>query len=100
MSGGKFDYYQHHIHYIAETIQSMLDRQGTKKSADDYYSFESDEYETFPEEVEAKMREGLAVLRRAYIYAHRIDWYLSGDDGDENFLKRLEEELNQLEDGN
>jgi hypothetical protein len=32
-------------------------------------------------------------LKAGYIYAHRIDWLLSGDDGEESFNKRLTEEL-------
>ena len=43
------------------------------------------------------MKEGIEILKKAQIYAHRIDWLLSGDDGEESFLKRLEEDLNELE---
>jgi hypothetical protein len=39
----------------------------------------------------------MKVLRVAAVYAQRIDWLLSGDDGEESFLKRLKEELGQLE---
>jgi hypothetical protein len=42
------------------------------------------------------MKEGIEVLKRAQIYAQRIDWLLSGDDGEESFLKRLEKDLNEL----
>jgi len=50
----------------------------------------------YPDEVIEKMKEGIEALKRAQIYAHRIDWLLSGDDGEESFLRRLEEELNEL----
>jgi len=50
----------------------------------------------YPDEVIEKMKEGIEVLKRAQIYAQRIDWLLSGDDGEESFLKRLEEELNEI----
>jgi hypothetical protein len=50
----------------------------------------------YPDEVIEKMKEGIEVLKRAQIYAQRIDWLLSGDDGEESFLRRLEEELNEL----
>ena len=33
----------------------------------------------------------------AAIYAQRIDWLLSGDDGEESFKRRLKEELDELE---
>jgi len=39
----------------------------------------------------------MKVLKVASVYAQRIDWLLSGDDGEESFLKRLKEELGQLE---
>ena len=46
------------------------------------------------------MRQGLKIIRKAYIYAQRIDWLLSGDDGEESFHERLEEELNELKHDN
>jgi hypothetical protein len=36
-------------------------------------------------------------IRVAAVYAQRIDWLISGDDGEESFLERLKEELGQLE---
>jgi hypothetical protein len=32
----------------------------------------------------------------AEIYAQRIDWLLSGDDGEDSFRKRLKEDLERL----
>jgi hypothetical protein len=32
----------------------------------------------------------------AQVYAHRVDWLLSGDDGEESFLRRLAEDLKNL----
>ena len=42
------------------------------------------------------MKKGLIALKVAAIYAHRIDWLLSGDDGEESFKRRLKEELDAL----
>ena len=36
------------------------------------------------------------ILKQAEIYAQRIDWLLSGDDGEESFHERLKEELEEL----
>ena len=36
------------------------------------------------------------VLRMAYIYAKRVDWMLSGDDGEDTLVERLQEELQAL----
>ncbi|MGV8096736.1 MAG: hypothetical protein AB2L24_33180 [Mangrovibacterium sp.] len=35
-------------------------------------------------------------MRIAEIYAHRVDWFLSGDDGEEHFIKRLKEDLDEF----
>jgi hypothetical protein len=45
------------------------------------------------------LKEAVRVLRIAQIYAHRVDWYFSGDDGEESFIERLKEDLNKLENG-
>ena len=49
-----------------------------------------------PEVVE-EFKKGLKILKTAAIYAQRIDWLLSGDDGEESFKRRLKEELDELE---
>jgi hypothetical protein len=79
MSGGHFDHNQCHIHTIAESIQSYLDG--------------GNEYGYCPEVLE-KMEHAVKVLNEAFVYAHRIDWLLSDDDGEQTFLKLLEEDLN------
>ena len=49
-----------------------------------------------PEVIE-EFKKGLKILKTAAVYAQRIDWLLSGDDGEESFKERLKEELNELE---
>ena len=101
MSGGHFDYNQYWINDIANSIERELSRQGKEKPISESYGdkeyFEKypDEkyYYTYPEIVQKKMREAVKQLKIAAIYAQRVDWYLSGDDGDESFIERLEEEL-------
>lgn len=74
---------------MVEQLADVIDRRGLPS---DYYA-----NGTCPlglsEETYREMRNGLAILRAAAIYAHRIDYLLSGDDGEETFLKRLKEEL-------
>jgi hypothetical protein len=103
MSGGAFEYKQYHIKQIAEEIQSELDKQGKERSKEELYMM-GDYYEeypeerfeiTYPKEIQDRMSEAVKALEIAHIYAQRVDWYLSGDDGDESFLRRLKEELNQ-----
>ena len=105
MSGGFFDYDQYRINNMADNLEEELNRQGKEKEKDDLY-FDIGYYADYPEEmyypiypdlVQEKMREAVKHLRLAAIYAQRVDWYLSGDDGAEDFLERLDEELKELE---
>jgi hypothetical protein len=91
MPGGTFDYNQYKITDIAEEIQARLDRQG-KMSKGSYWE-PPHPYETFPPEVELRLKEAVAALRIAAIYAQRADWFFSGNDGEESFIRRLDKEL-------
>lgn len=95
MSGGHFDYKQYEIDNIADEIESLLERQG-KAIDSEYNYFDNAEYEVFEADMQQRFVEAIKVLRTAAIYAQRIDWYLSGDDGEESFLERLKEELEVL----
>ena len=104
MSGGYFDYQQYCINHIADDIEYELNKQGKEKPKDELY-LSSEYYEkypeelyfyTYPENVQEKMKEAVKYLRIASIYTQRVDWFLSGDDGEESFLSRLEKELNEL----
>jgi len=43
-----------------------------------------------------KFNEAVRYLRIAQIYAQRIDWLVSADDGEDSFLKRLKEDLREI----
>lgn len=93
MSGGTFNYKQYVIDEIADEIDVLIRFQGkTESGSYGIYTFEE-----FEPRVEEKLKEAVGILRKAAIYAQRVDWYLSGDDGDESFLRRLEEDLTKLE---
>ncbi|AOW11024.1 hypothetical protein [Flavobacterium gilvum] len=104
MSGGAFDYKQYHIREIHETIQGELEKMGKPKSKDDLYGNE-EYYEKYPEELNWAIeceevvntyKTAIELLKKAEVYVQRIDWYLSGDDGVESFLRRLKEDLEKL----
>lgn len=103
MSGGAFDYKQYIISQIADDIQQEIEKSGrakTKKELEQefYFSDEPDpNHYRYPDEVLMKFIEAVRLLRKAEIYAHRIDWLLSGDDGEEQFLRRLKQDLNEQE---
>ena len=64
-----------------------------------YQEYEDGEY--YPEYTEETIqifKDAVKILRKAAIYAQRIDWLLSGDDGEDNLKERLEKELKELED--
>jgi hypothetical protein len=70
----------------------------SERIAEHYYDDagkEIDYYDYEPETIE-EFRKAIKVLREAAVYAQRIDWLLSGDDGEETFHKRLKEELGKL----
>lgn len=54
-------------------------------------------YNDFSKETLDEFRKGLDILNKAYIYAQRIDWLLSSDDGEDTFHERLKEELEEYE---
>ena len=89
MSGGTFDYYQHRIRDIYETIESYIELQGKK---DEW----GDEHQTFEPEVLKQLQDAIECLKKAYVYAHRVDWFLAGDDGEESFIERLKSDLSKL----
>jgi len=104
MSGGHFDYNQYYIDKIIEDIEEHLESMGKEREDVDnpyrreFYS-EYPELRTYPvesEEVQERMRQAIRALKIAKVYAQRVDWYLSGDDGKESFLERLDRELDKL----
>ena len=89
MSGGTFNYFQHNIRDIYETIEYHLEVQGKETEW-------GDEHPIYEQQVLKHLQDAIECLKKAYVYAHRVDWFLAGDDGNENFIKRLNEELNEL----
>lgn len=118
MSGGRFDYKQWHIDDIVNQLEEYIyGRELDEDDIDCYINglfFWSDEDKTkaekfarknrrtlpnlyeYSEETIAEFKRGLDILRQAYVYTQRIDWLLSGDDGEESFHERLREELDEL----
>lgn len=105
MSGGAFDYNQYKIREIHEDIQLELDKQGKEKSKEDLRYFDKEYFEKYTEErfypvyredVQQIFRDAIKALKISEIYAQRIDWYLSGDDGEDSLVSRLNEELNNV----
>jgi hypothetical protein len=78
MSGGYFDYAQYKISEIADSIEQLI------------RDFDCSE------ETKKEFIVGLEAINKAVIYAQRIDWLVSGDDGEESFHRRLAEDLGKM----
>jgi hypothetical protein len=84
MSGGKLNTSYRRILDIAEEIEKFL---------------ASPEALMYSLHAREEIAYGVVVMKRAAVYANRIDYLLGGDDSEESFLKRLDEELEAV-DGN
>lgn len=108
MSGGAFDYNQRLIADIADEIEDLIKTNGAKKTEEElkdypwkteewYKEFPDELYRyKYPDEVVEEFKNAAKYLRIAYVYVKRVDWLISGDDGEESFLERLKEELEKL----
>ena len=90
MSGGRFDYKQYVIMEIADQIEYLISNNE---------GMEEDEWNQGPRftpETIEQFKKAARLLREAFIYAHRIDWLVSCDDGEETFHARLSDDLRSL----
>lgn len=110
MSGGHFDYIQYRFTDMYEDIEQVISKNGIEKSieqikADNPWLDLSDKQQlewykydyNYHKEVIEEFKKGVELIKKAQVYAQRIDWLLSGDDGEESFLQRLKDDLNKLE---
>ena len=109
MSGGSMDYVSQEIQNAAEHIQRELaDTELRKKSgklldvAKHYQeSHPNVDYlkssEALTDAVIERLRDALVCVRKAAIYAERVEWLTSGDDGHQSFCLRLDERLAECE---
>ena len=89
MSGGYFDYNQHMINDIAAEVRELIET-NNDATLNDWGDRLGRFYD---DEVIAHFRDGLEALETAAIYAQRIDWLVSGDDGPKSFVERLRKGL-------
>jgi hypothetical protein len=92
MSGGFFDHSQYTLNQIVTDIEDEI-----------YYndSEEVNEYNEkrgngFSEDTIQEFKLAVWYLKQAFVYAQRVDWLLSGDDGEETFHERLKKDLEKL----
>lgn len=93
MSGGHLDDYGYfRLLQTIDAIENLI----LKNNSEQINDF-GEKIEPYSNVTIDRFREAVDFLKRAYIYAHRIDWLESGDDSEEDFHTRLTEELIKLE---
>ena len=88
MSGGEFDYKQYQIGDIADAIELLIE--------DNLFKDEYGYCRNYSAETLDKFVEAVKALRIAEAYATRVDWLVSGDDGEDTFHQRLRADLNEI----
>ena len=110
MSGGHWDYIQYRFTDVVDDIEKLIEKNGKLKSEeylkeerwhdDDWYEkYPEDRYHyEYPQEVLEEFKKGIEIIKQAQVYMHRFDWLISGDDGEESFLRIIKEDLKKLQD--
>lgn len=91
MSGGRFNYAQYQIYDIALEIDEIIES-NNDQTLNNWGEKKGREYS--PEIIE-KFKEAAHTLKQAQEMAQRVDWLLSGDDSEDSFLRRWEEEVRE-----
>jgi hypothetical protein len=89
MSGGHFDYIQYRIEDASEEIGFLI-RDNNKKGTNE---FGDPIYRSFSDEVIEKFKSGKSLIDVCAKIVKEIDYLVSGDNGEESFLKCWEENV-------
>ena len=93
MSGGHFNYKQYELGHMADEIEQLiLDNDSEEMNA----WGDKKGYGYSPETI-AKFKIARMSLLLAQIYVQRIDWLVSGDDGEDSFHSRLDADFEALD---
>jgi hypothetical protein len=95
MSGGHFNYQQYRIKDIATEIDELIASNDDETL--DQYGYRRGR--GYSEKTIARFAQAAKQLRIAATMAQRVDWLVSGDDGEESFHRRWEEELSTADHG-
>ena len=91
MSGGRFDYAQYRIYDIALEIDEVI-ASNNDQTPNEWGEKKGKEY---PPAIIEKFKEAAHTLKQAQEMAQRVDWLLSGDDSEDSFLSRWDEEVRE-----
>ena len=107
MSGGHWDYLQYRLTDVAEDIDKLIKNNVKPKTEEELNEswYDDEWYEKYPEELNhheysdeviKQFKSASTMVKIAQIYIQRMDWLLSGDDGSKSFLRRIDEDLKNL----
>jgi hypothetical protein len=88
MSGGTFDHQDYVIRDIAEQIDELIESNDCVSEYGHTRGYSPRTLDVF--------RAASDLLKRAMVMVHRIDWLVAGDDGEDTFYKRLDDDLGKL----
>jgi len=91
MSGGHFDYAQHRIEDIADSIDKLVEENDSTEKDE----WGNDIGRHYPSDIINQFKETAHTLRRAQAMAQRVDYLVSDDDGEETFRERWANEVPQ-----
>lgn len=95
MSGGSFGYKQHHILDLIEQMDEILTRVEKEPSNE----FECNSLKNYIDDIDSfksVVITNIQHLKMAHLYTQRLDWFVSGDDGEESFYERIQEDIESL----
>lgn len=92
MSGGYFDYQQSRLEDIASDIDELIEN----NDRTDKDSYGDDIGYHYPPDIIERFDETRKTLRLARAMAQRVDWLVSGDDGEDSFRERWVKEVEIL----
>jgi len=92
MSGGHFEYQQYRIEDIAQSIEELI-KSNDDESLNEWGYRRGHGYST---ETIEKFKIAVDTLEKAAIMAQRVDWLVSGDDGEDSFHRCWDEELKEI----
>ena len=84
MSGGHFDYMQYRFNDISAEIDRLIEENDSTGKDE----WRNDIGNHYPREIIGKFREAAHAVRVAAGMVQRVDYLVSGNDGEESFLRR------------
>jgi hypothetical protein len=90
MSGGRYEYKQYEIDRLADELEEDIKRY--ENEMPDEYGYVT----KYSPETIAKFKVCMYTLQMAAAMLQRVDWLVCGDDGEDTFHRRWDDEMRKL----